>query len=78
MGSKEEKKSHSSMAAHAAFTRQWLRVEKYDLLESFVRKGGVVVPARSRFMEEVGKGEDADEGCYDQDIIVIGKLELKS
>ena len=67
------------MATHAAFTRQWLRVEKYDLLESFVRKGGVVVPARSRFMscEEVGKGED-DDGCYDQDIIVIGKLEIKS
>ena len=68
------------------FTRQWLRVDKFDLLGCFAvtkdRSGGigVVVPARSRFMSEErqdGKRGVENGACDDKDVGDIGTYESK-
>ena len=80
-----EVKIFSSLSTHTVFTRQWLRVDKFDLLGCFaVTKdrsgGGVVVPARSRFMS--GERQDGKRGvengaCDDKDVNDIGTYESK-
>ena len=67
------------------FTRQWLRVDKFDLLGFFAvtkdRSGGeVIVPAQSRFMS--GERQDGKRGvengaCDDKDVGDIGTYESK-
>ena len=81
-----EVKVFSSLSTHTVFTRQWLRVDKFDLLGCFAvtkdRSGGigVVVPVRSRFMsgERQGGKRGVENGaCNDKDVGDIGTYESK-